>query len=45
MTLSKEDERERMLAMTTNQEERRKLERYFGYDRAQASNKIVEYNE
>ena len=41
----KEDERERMLAMTTNQEERRKLERYFGYDRAQASNKIVEYNE
>ncbi len=41
----KEDERERMLAMSTNQEERRKLERYFGYDRAQASNKIVEYNE
>jgi hypothetical protein len=41
----KEDERERVLAMNNNSEERRKLERYFGYERAQASNKIVEYNE
>lgn len=41
----KEDERERVLAVTTDSGERKKLEKYFGYERAQASTKIVKFNE
>jgi hypothetical protein len=41
----KEDERERILAVTNDPAERKKLEQYFGYERAQASNKVVKFNE
>jgi hypothetical protein len=41
----KEEERERVLLNAKDPIERRKLDQAFGYERAQASSRIIKYNE
>jgi hypothetical protein len=41
----KEDDREKALNNARDEHERNKLEKQFGLERAQASNRIVKYNE
>jgi hypothetical protein len=41
----KEDNREKALNNASNPDERSKLEKLFGNERAEASNRIVKYNE
>jgi hypothetical protein len=41
----KEDDRERMLQLAKNNDERHKLEKYFGSERATATTKILKFNE
>jgi hypothetical protein len=41
----KEDDREKTIKETTDEDEKSKMEKQFAQERAQASNRIVKYNE